>query len=222
LAVQGPESIKTLQKLTDRDLSEIGFYKFEIDSLAGFDNVIISGTGYTGEKGFELYFDKGEANPPQIWSAIMEAGEEFGIAPCGLGARDTLRLEMGFAFYGNDITKDTNPLEARLGWLTKLDKGSFIGREALKQKKEKGLKRKLVGFIIENKRSIPRSGYAILDENDNKIGFVSSGSRSITLGKNIGMGYVPIEYSEEGSKIYISIRKRKAEAVVTKPPFIKK
>lgn len=220
LAVQGPDSVKTLQKLTDTDLSAITFYTFEKGSLAGYDDIILSATGYTGEKGFELYFDKNETDPKEIWKAIMEAGDEFDIEPCGLGARDTLRLEKGFALYGNDITKDTNPLEARMGWLTKLDKGEFIGRDALKKVKEEGLKRKLVGFVIDDKRSIPRKDYEIYDADDNKIGFVTSGSRSITLGKNIGMGYVGIDEAEEGNTVYIEIRNRKAEATVTKPPFV--
>ncbi|HKK46512.1 MAG TPA: glycine cleavage T C-terminal barrel domain-containing protein, partial [Balneolaceae bacterium] len=222
LAVQGPNSVKTLQKLTDTDLSSIKFYTFEKGKLAGFDDIILSATGYTGEKGFELYFSKQEVDPQKIWNAIMEAGEAFDIEPCGLGARDTLRLEMGFALYGNDITKDTNPLEARMGWLTKLDKDEFIGQEALKKVKEGGLRRKLVGFKINDPRSIPRSGYKILDENDHKIGFVTSGSRSITLGKNIGMGYVAMDYSNEGDPVFVEIRNKKAKATVEKPPFIKK
>ena len=152
----------------------------------------------------------------------MEAGQEFDIEPCGLGARDTLRLEMGFALYGNDITKDTNPLEGRLGWLTKLDKGEFVGRKALKKIKEDGLDRKLVGFTIDDRRSIPRKGYTILDSEDNEIGVVTSGSRSITLNKNIGMGYVAIDEAEEGNTIYIEIRNKTAEATVENPPFLKK
>lgn len=222
LAVQGPDSVNTLQKLTEVDLGSIGFYHFEVGELAGSSPVILSATGYTGEKGFEIYFDKTEVEPAVLWEAIIEAGQEFDIEPCGLGARDTLRLEMGFALYGNDITKDTHPLEARLGWLTKLNKGTFVGREVLKKVKEEGLKRQLVGFTVEDKRSIPRSGYVIYNESDEEIGFVTSGSRSITLGKNIGMGYVAKEYAEEGSPVYIEIRNRKAEAQVTKPPFIKK
>jgi aminomethyltransferase len=222
LAVQGPKAEETLQKLTETDLSSIAFYTFEMGTLAGFDDIIISATGYTGEKGFELYFNKGHADPEAIWKAIMEAGAEFDIEPCGLGARDTLRLEMGFALYGNDITKETHPLEARMGWLTKLDKGPFIGREALIEEKEAGLDRKLVGFIIDEKRSIPRSGYTIFDHDDNEIGFVTSGSRSISLDKNIGMGYVDKEFTDDGDTICIEIRNRQAEAVVQKPPFIKK
>ena len=221
LAVQGPNSVKALQKLTETDLRDIGFYRFAVGSLAGFDNIILSGTGYTGEKGFEIYFDKNEANPVEIWNAIVEAGKEFDIELCGLGSRDTLRLEMGFALYGNDITKDTHPLEARLGWLTKLDKGEFVGREALKKAKENGLSRKLVGFVIDDKRSIPRKGYTIMDDDD-EIGFVTSGSRSITLGKNIGMGYVSINHAEEENVVHIKIRNRTAKATVKNPPFLKK
>lgn len=220
LAVQGPKSVQTLQKLTDIDLNAINFYSFETGKLADFDDVTISATGYTGEKGFELYFNKNSVDPQAIWNAIVEAGAEFNIELCGLGARDTLRLEMGYALYGNDITKETNPLEARMGWLTKLDKGKFIGREALLKAKEEGLKRKLVGFIIDDKRSIPRSGYKIMDADGNEIGFVTSGSRSITLGKNIGMGYVSLDHAEEESAIFVEIRNRKAEAKVQKPPFV--
>lgn len=222
LAVQGPKSIDVLQKLTGISLSNIKFYTFEKGALAGFENIIFSATGYTGEKGFELYFDKNEVDAESIWTAILDAGKEFGIETCGLGARDTLRLEMGFALYGNDITKDTHPLEARMGWLTKLEKGDFIGRSALKKKKEKGLERKLVGFTIEDKRSIPRSGYDILDEDDNEIGFVTSGTRSITLDKNIGMGYVKRDFAEANEIIFIEIRNKKAKAIVEQPPFISK
>ena len=222
LAVQGPDSVKVLQKLTDVTLDEIKFYHFEIGDFAGFERVILSATGYTGEKGFEIYFDREDSNPAEIWKSIMEAGEEFDLEPCGLGARDTLRLEMGYALYGNDITKDTNPLEARLGWLTKLDKGDFIGRDAIKKAKEEGIKKKLVGFSTEEDRSIPRAGYSIVDENGEPLGEVTSGSRSITLDKNIGMGYVDADFAKEGTKIHISIRNRQAEAVVENPPFLKK
>jgi aminomethyltransferase len=222
LAVQGPKSVETLQKLTDLDLSEIGFYSFKMGSLAGMDNVVFSATGYTGEKGFELYFDKNQVDPEKIWNAIMEAGEEYGIEPCGLGARDTLRLEMGFALYGNDITKDTHPLEARLGWITKFEKGDFIGKEVLQQKKEEGLKRQLVGFVVEGERNIPRQGYEIQNDAGEAIGEVTSGTMSITLGKGIGMGYVTKELAAEGTEIQIAIRKKTAKATVTRPPFIKR
>ncbi len=222
LALQGPKSVETLQKLTDTDLSAISFYTFEMGTLAGFDDITISATGYTGEKGFELYFNKDHADPEGVWNAIMEAGEEFDIQPCGLGARDTLRLEMGFALYGNDITKETNPLEARMGWLTKLDKGDFIGRKALQKVKEQGVDRKLMGFTLDDPRAIPRSGYDIVDEDEQKIGHVTSGTRSISLGKNIGMGYIPVEKASSGSTIKIKIRNKVADANVVKPPFLQK
>lgn len=222
LAVQGPESVNTLQKLTETDVGAISFYTFEMARLDGLGEVVLSATGYTGEKGFEIYFDKNKVDPEAAWNAIMDAGSEFGIMPCGLGARDTLRLEMGFALYGNDITRDTNPLEARMGWLTKLDKGEFIGREALQKVKEEGIQRKLVGFVIEDPRAIPRPGYPIHDEEDSEIGFVTSGTRSITLDNNIGMGYVPAGYSAEGTKIYIQVRNKSAEGIVTYPPFVEK
>lgn len=222
LAVQGPKSVETLQKLTDLDLSEIGSYSYKMGRLAGMDNVVFSATGYTGEKGFELYFDKNLADPEAVWSAIIDAGEEFGIEPCGLGARNTLRLEMGFALYGNDLTKQTHPLEARLGWITKFEKADFIGKKALQQKKEEGLNRQLVGFVVEGNRNIPRQGYEIQNDAGEAIGEVTSGTMSITLGKGIGMGYVAKEYAKEGAGIHIVIRKKMAKATVTRPPFIKK
>ncbi len=221
LAVQGPRSVEALQKLTDTDLSAINFYTFEEGKLNGAD-VYFSATGYTGEKGFELYFDTEEVDAEEVWNAIMEAGEEFGIEPCGLGARDTLRLEMGFALYGNDITKHTHPLEARLGWITKFDKGDFIARDVLLQKKEEGLKRQLVGFTVEGKRNIPRQGYEIQNAEGETIGEVTSGTMSITLGTGIGMGFVAKEYTAEGTDIQIVIRNKTAEATVSRPPFIKK
>ncbi|MEQ9309031.1 MAG: glycine cleavage system aminomethyltransferase GcvT [Balneolaceae bacterium] len=222
LAVQGPKSVETLQKLTDLDLSSIGFYSFKMGALAGYDGIVFSATGYTGEKGFELYFDINHVDPKAVWDAIFEAGEEFGIEPCGLGARDTLRLEMGYALYGNDITKETHPLEARLGWITKFDKGDFIGKEALLKNKEKGVHRQLIGFVMEDDRSIPRHGYEILNESGEKIGEVTSGTMSITLGKGIGMGYVEKPFNEDGASIQIAIRKKQAAAKVQKPPYIKK
>lgn len=222
LAVQGPKSIDTLQKLTDLDVSEVAFYSYKMGTLAGMENIIFSATGYTGEKGFELYFDKEHVNPEKVWNVIMEAGKEFGIEPCGLGARDTLRLEMGYALYGNDITKDTHPLEARLGWITKFDKGDFVGREALLKKKEQGIIRQLVGFVMDDDRNIPRKGYEIQNQAGERVGEVTSGTMSICLGKGIGMGYVDKEHATEGTKIQIAIRKRQGTATVTRPPFIKK
>jgi aminomethyltransferase len=221
LAVQGPKSAQALQKLTDVDMANVGFYAFTTGKLAGID-MVISGTGYTGEKGFELYFETDGVNVEEVWEAIFEAGEEFGIEPCGLGARDTLRLEMGFALYGNDITKETHPLEARLGWITKLDKGEFVGKKALLKKKEEDNARQLVGFIMNDERNIPRHGYEIVNETGNAIGEVTSGTMSITLGKGIGMGYVTKEHASEGNTIRIAIRKKTGEATITRPPFIKK
>jgi aminomethyltransferase len=222
LALQGPKSTEILQKLTETDVSAIKFYTFETGAVADQPGVIISATGYTGEKGFELYIDTKMADAGKIWSEIMKAGKEFGLEPAGLGARDTLRLEMGFALYGNDITKDTNPLEAGLGWLTKLDKGDFVGKEALIDLKEKGKNRKLTGFVIDEGRNVPRSGYKILDSDGNEIGFVTSGTQSISLNKGIGMGYIDIDHAEEGEQINIQIRKKEVSATVSKPPFYKK
>jgi aminomethyltransferase len=221
LAVQGPKAKETLQKLTETNLDEIGFYCFKSGELAGLP-MIISATGYTGEKGFELYFKHANADVEGIWGAIFSAGNEFGIEPCGLGARDTLRLEMGFALYGNDLTANTHPLEARLGWITKFGKGTFVGKEALLAKKEAGLKRQLVGFMMDDERAIPRNGYEIFNAGGIKIGHVTSGTMSITLGKGIGMGFVEKDQASEGSTIEIAIRNKMAKATITQPPFIKK
>lgn len=222
LALQGPKSVEILKKLIDSDVENISFYSFEVGSVADQPGVIISATGYTGEKGFELYIDEDKCDPLKIWDALMSAGSEFGLEPAGLGARDTLRLEMGFALYGNDITKDTHPLEARMGWLTKLEKGSFTGREALMKKKEEGLTRKLMGFEVDEPRNVPRNGYKITDKDGSEIGFVTSGTQSITLDMGIGMGYIKTEYASEGETVYVEIRKKSVPATVVKPPFIKK
>lgn len=224
LAVQGPKSVELLQHLTDTDMGAIKFYTFGMGTFAGFSEVILSATGYTGEKGFEIYFDKTKAGPKAVWNAIFEAGEKSGIEvlPAGLGARDTLRLEMGYALYGNDITKDTNTLEAGLGWITKFEKGEFIGKEALLKVKETGIKRRLVGILAESKRDIPRNGYRILDDAGNEIGFVTSGTQSVTEVKGIGMGYVDVAFKEPGTAIFVEIRGKATPATVVKPPFITK
>lgn len=224
LAVQGPKSVELLQHLTDTDMGAIKFYTFGMGTFAGFSDVILSATGYTGEKGFEIYFDKTKAGPEAVWNAIFEAGEKSGIEvlPAGLGARDTLRLEMGYALYGNDITKDTNTLEAGLGWITKFEKGEFIGKEALLKVKETGIKRRLVGILAESKRDIPRNGYRILDDAGNEIGFVTSGTQSVTEVKGIGMGYVDVAFKEPGTAIFVEIRGKATPATVVKPPFITK
>jgi len=222
IALQGPKSIEILQKLTETDVSGIKFYTFEQGAVAGEDDVIISATGYTGEKGFELYIDTKKADTVKIWNELLKKGEEFGLEPAGLGARDTLRLEMGFALYGNDITKETNPIEANLGWLTKLDKEDFVGKDAIAEVKEKGRNRKLTGFVIDEGRNVPRSGYKIMDSEGNEIGFVTSGTQSISLNKGIGMGYINMDHAKEGEAIKIQIRKKEVNATVTKPPFYKK
>lgn len=220
LALQGPDSIDILEQLVDFNPSEIPFYSFRTESVAGQDGVIISATGYTGEKGFELYIDTEIADAIEIWDKIMEAGEAFNIEPAGLGARDTLRLEMGFALYGNDITADTHPLEARMGWLTKLNKDKFIGKNSLLKKKEAGITRKLMGLLIDEPRRVPRSGYAIMNKDKENIGQITSGSQSITLNKGIGLGYLKLPYSEPGTEVFVKIRKDLVPATVVKPPFI--
>jgi len=218
LAVQGPKAIDTLQKLTSVKLADIPYYSFVKGNFAGFDNVVISNTGYTGAGGFELYFENEHAN--KMWDAIFEAGKEFGIKPIGLGARDTLRLEMGFCLYGNDIDDTTSPLEAGLGWITKFTK-DFTDKNYLLAQKEKGLTRKLVGFEMID-RGIPRHGYPIVDDAGNNIGVVTSGTQSPTLNKAIGMGYVKTELTKAGTEIYIQIRDKNIKAVITKIPFLKK
>ncbi len=220
LALQGPDSLGILQKLTKKNVADIGFYSFETGVVAGEDDVIISATGYTGEKGFELYIDTETSDAEAIWDSIMESGSESGLEPAGLGARDTLRLEMGFALYGNDITAETTPLEAKLGWLTKLDKEDFIGKKALVEQKEKGLERKLVGFVMVEDKQVPRKDYDICDSKGVVTGFVTSGSQSVTLDKGIGMGYVDMNHANEENQIFISIRNKLKPAVVRKPPFI--
>lgn len=217
LAIQGPKAAAALQSLTEIDLASMEYYTFKKGTFAGIDNVLVSATGYTGAGGFEIYFDN--ANAEQIWNAVFEAGKPFGIKPIGLGARDTLRLEMGFCLYGNDIDDTTSPLEAGLGWVTKFSK-EFNNSAALQQQKADGLKRKLVGFEMID-RGIPRHDYEIVDADGNKIGRVTSGTQSPSLQKAIGMGYVDNAYAKEGTEIYISIRDNKVKAQVVKPPFIK-
>ncbi len=216
LAVQGPNALATLQKLTEANLSTIPYYSFTIDVLAGVKDVIISNTGYTGSGGFELYIPNEHAQ--KVWDAVFEAGKEFNIQPIGLGARDTLRLEKGFCLYGNDIDETTNPLEAGLGWITKLDKGDFTDKETIAQLKAEGVKRKLVGFEMVDK-GIPRHDYPVVNEGGEAIGKVTSGTQSPTLGKAIGMAYVPTELSKPGSEILIDIRGRVLKAQVVKLPF---
>lgn len=219
LAIQGPKTTAALQSLTDVNLSEIKYYTFVKGTFAGIDNVLISATGYTGSGGFELYLNKKDASA--IWDAIFEAGAEQDIQPIGLGARDTLRLEMGFCLYGNDIDDTTSPLEAGLGWITKLKNSDFVSSDILRAQKAEGIKRKLVAFeMIE--RGIPRKGYSIVDADDNEIGIVTSGTQSPSLNKAIGLGYVPKELSKVDSELLIAIRKKRIKAKVVKLPFYKK
>ncbi|MEO8885712.1 MAG: glycine cleavage system aminomethyltransferase GcvT [Mucilaginibacter sp.] len=215
LAIQGPKAAEALQGLTDVDLGSMEYYSFKRAKFAGVENVIISATGYTGAGGFEIYFDNQYAD--QIWETIFKAGESFDIKPIGLGARDTLRLEMGFCLYGNDIDDTTSPLEAGLGWITKFSKG-FTNSAALQQQKQEGVNRKLVGIEMVE-RGIPRHDYEIVDADGNTIGKVTSGTQSPSLQKAVGMGYVKTEFAKEGTEIYIKIRDNSVKAKVVKPPF---
>lgn len=217
LAVQGPKAAQALQSLTNTDLSAMEYYTFVKGTFAGVENVVISATGYTGAGGFELYFDNEHAD--KIWKAIFEAGAPFGIQPIGLGARDTLRLEMGFCLYGNDIDDTTSPLEAGLGWITKFTK-DFVNSSNLAAQKEAGLKNKLVGFEMID-RGIPRHDYEICDANGKVIGKVTSGTQSPSLQKAIGLGYVQSDFAKEGGEIFINIRENLVKAQIVKFPFYK-
>jgi aminomethyltransferase len=218
LAVQGPKAMEVLQKLTTVNLSTIKYYTFVVGELAGVKEVIISATGYTGAGGFELYFYNEQAE--SIWNAIFEAGKDLDIKPIGLAARDTLRLEMGYCLYGNDIDDTTSPIEAGLGWITKFtDKKEFIDKALLLQQKKEGTAKRLCGFEMID-RGIPRHHYAITDASGNVIGRVTSGTQSPVLDKGIGMGYVPIELSKPGSEIYLEVRGKLLKAKVVKMPFI--
>nr|WP_299214404.1 glycine cleavage system aminomethyltransferase GcvT [uncultured Allomuricauda sp.] len=217
LAIQGPKAVDAMQSLSSIDLSEIKFYNFVVGDFAGIEHVIISATGYTGSGGFEIYCKNAEVK--QVWDKVLEAGASFGIKPIGLAARDTLRLEMGYCLYGNDIDDTTSPLEAGLGWVTKFTK-DFVNSEALAKEKEEGPKRKLIAFQIEEK-GIPRSGYVILNEEGDEIGKVTSGTMSPSLSKGIGLGYVTTENSKVDSKIHIQIRKNQVPATIVKLPFYK-
>ena len=218
LAIQGPKAAEAMQSLTTIDLANMPYYSFQIGEFAGVKDVIVSATGYTGSGGFEIYFKNEDAE--LIWNKVFEAGASYGIKPIGLAARDTLRLEMGFCLYGNDINDTTSPLEAGLGWITKFDK-EFTNSENLKKQKEAGVSRKLVGFELLE-RGIPRHDYEIVDADGNIIGIVTSGTQSPSLGKAIGLGYVPTALSTPDSEIYIRIRNKDLKAKVVKLPFYKK
>ncbi len=218
LAIQGPNSNNTLQKLLDKELN-LEYYHFFRADVAGIDS-IVSRTGYTGELGYEVYFKGNENDAEKIWNAVFEAGKEFNIQPVGLAARDSLRLEMGFCLYGNDIDNTTNPLEAGLGWITKLNKGEFIGRDAILKLKAQGLKRKL-SAIVSDEKVFPRHGYDLTSGGE-KIGVVTSGTVSPVLDKPIALGYVNSEYAAEGSRINFAIRGRETPAYITRLPFVNK
>ncbi|WP_289040771.1 glycine cleavage system aminomethyltransferase GcvT [uncultured Zobellia sp.] len=217
LAIQGPKAVEAMQSLTSVDLASIKFYNFVVADFAGIEHVIISATGYTGSGGFEIYCKNSEVQ--QVWDKVFEAGAAHGIKPIGLAARDTLRLEMGYCLYGNDIDDSTSPFEAGLGWITKFTK-DFVNSDALAKIKAHAPERKLIGFELDE-RGIPRQGYDIVDGQGNKIGVVTSGTMSPSLGKGIGLGYVPTVFTETGSKIHIQIRKNAVSATVVKPPFYK-
>lgn len=219
LAIQGPRSLDALRKLTQADLSKVEYYHFIRHKLAGVD-MVISRTGYTGELGFEIYFPSDVKTSEKVWNAVMEAGKEFGIGPIGLGARDTLRLEMGFCLYGHDIDKTTNPIEAGLGWITKVDKGEFIGRQPILKTKQEGPKRKLVGFAL-NEKAFPRQGYPI-HAGGQPVGAVTSGMFSPILEEGIGMGYVETRFAKAGTPIGICIRNSDVPATVVPIPFLPK
>ena len=216
LAIQGPKATETLQKLTDTDLSAIPYYHFSVGKIAGVEDVIISNTGYTGSGGFEIYFKNEDAE--KLWSEILNAGEEFGILPCGLASRDTLRLEKGFCLYGNDIDDTTSPLEAGLGWITKFDK-DFVDKERLAAEKEAGITRKLVGFEMLE-RAIPRHDYLVVDSEGNEIGKVTSGTMSPMKNVGIGLAYVAKSHFKVDSEIFIQIRNKNIPAKVVKTPFV--
>ena len=216
LAIQGPKAAETLQKLTETNLSEIPYYHFTVGKIAGIDDVIISNTGYTGSGGFEIYFKNEDSE--KLWDSIIEAGEEFGIIPCGLASRDTLRLEKGFCLYGNDIDDTTSPLEAGLGWITKFDK-DFVDKERFAQQKADGITRKLVGFEMQE-RAIPRHDYLVVDVAGNEIGKVTSGTMSPLKNVGIGLAYVAKDHFKIDSEIYIQIRNKNVLAKVVKLPFV--
>lgn len=217
IAIQGPKATEILQKLTDMNLSEIPYYHFTVGTVDGVQNVIISNTGYTGSGGFEIYFNNNSAE--KLWDSLLNAGKEEGIIACGLAARDTLRLEKGFCLYGNDIDDTTSPLEAGLGWITKLDKGEFVDSEFLKKQKEEGITRKLVGFELQDK-GVPRHDYPVVDTEGNVIGKVTSGTQSPIKKVGVGLAYVDKPHLKIGSDIFIQVRNKNIPAKVVKTPFV--
>jgi aminomethyltransferase len=217
LALQGPKAITVLKKLTDVDLDSLKYYHFIFGTVAEIENVLISNTGYTGAKGFELYVPNSSAE--KLWSSLLSEGKEEGILPAGLAARDTLRLEKGFSLYGNELNETTTPIEAGLGWITKLDKGNFLGKKILAEQKTTGVSKKLVGFELID-RGIPRHGYKVLNAKGTEIGEVTSGTMSPIRKIGIGIAYVKPEYAKEETEIYIEIRDKKLKSKVVKMPFV--
>ena len=217
LAIQGPKAIKAMQQLTSAPLTELPYYSHTTATFAGCENTLIATTGYTGAGGLEIYLPSSKA--PEVWDAIMKAGADFDILPAGLAARDTLRLEMGYCLYGNEINDTTSPLAAGLNWVTKLDTGTYNADHLINQKKE-GTPEKLVGFVLKN-RGIPRAGYSIVNQNSERIGAVTSGTQSPILSQGIGLGYVSSNYAKPGTQIAIQIRDKESLAEVVKLPFIK-
>ncbi len=216
LAIQGPKATEILQKLTPVQLQDLPYYHFTIGEVAGVQNVIISNTGYTGSGGFEIYFKNEDAE--KLWDDLMSAGEEFGMLPCGLGARDTLRLEKGFCLYGNDLDDNTTPLEAGLGWITKFDK-DFVAKDILEKQKPEGVTKKLAGFEMQEK-AIPRNGYPVVDAEGKTIGQVTSGTMSPMKKTGIGLAYLDTDFTKVGTEIFIQIRNKNIPAQVVKPPFV--
>ncbi|MDR1877737.1 MAG: glycine cleavage system aminomethyltransferase GcvT [Flavobacteriaceae bacterium] len=217
LALQGPKAVEVLKKITDVDLDSLKYYNFTFGTVDGIQNVLISNTGYTGSGGFELYVPNQYV--VQLWTTLLSHGEDEGILPAGLAARDTLRLEKGFSLYGNELNEDTTPIEAGLGWITKLDKGDFLGKEILLEQKANGVTKKLVGFELID-RGVPRHGYKVFNDNREEIGEVTSGTMSPIKKTGIGMAYVKSEYAETGTEIYIDIRDKKLKSKVVKMPFV--
>ena len=222
IAVQGPEAASIMEKLTSGKPGEIPMFEFRSMEVAGYDNILVSATGYTGEKGFELYCNIRHVNVCDLWESIIVAGEPHGIQPCGLGARDTLRLEAGLALYGNDLSEDYTALEAGLGWLVKWDKGNFMGKDALLAQKSRGLSRRLCGFVVQEPRRIPRSGHAITGTDGEAMGQVTSGGLSFMLGRGIAMGYIPAEHAGPGNRVMIRIRDKQYPAEIIRLPFYKR
>lgn len=221
IAIQGPKGAATLQKLTNADLSQVKFYWFTHGSVCGLPNTLIARTGYTAEDGFEIYVPSDEATSARVWNEVMQAGEEFGIVPCGLGARNTLRLEGALSLYGHEISETINVWEARLDRFIKMEKGDFIGREALEQAKASGIKRTLVG-LESVERGIPRDGYKVLDLNSNEIGYVTSGSYAPFLKKNVALAYVPQQFSAVDTEVAVEIRNQPVKCKVVPIPFYKR